>query len=229
MAAPLAQEAGAYEVVEGEPPELLGRNLVSLGHLLASATAFFFLAFVFAYFYLRSLNSHGMWKPKGVDTSIAWGSVVVACYVASAVLVRLGLADHRALRRPAWRLKGAAALVVALAGLVVQVIGWTQQGFGPVDGGFASVYFGWTAFMFLFVLGTSTGSRRRSPRLSATGRSRAARPRRGRRPATATGPGTTSATRSRSSARSSSRSASTGRSWRGSQSSPGSSSTSCRA
>jgi hypothetical protein len=31
---------------------------------------------------------------------------------------------------------------------------WTQQGFGPADGGFASVYFGWTAFQFLFVLGT---------------------------------------------------------------------------
>ena len=154
MAAPLAHEATGYDVVESEPPELMGRNLVSAGHLLASATAFFFLAFVFAYFYLRSLNSAGMWKPKGVDTSLAWGTIVMACTVASAGLVRLGLADHRALRRPAWRLKGLAALVLGLAALVLQAIGWTQQGFGPIDGGFASVYFGWTAFLFLFVLGT---------------------------------------------------------------------------
>ena len=38
--------------------------------------------------------------------------------------------------------------------LVLQVIAWTHQGFGPADGGFASVYFGWTSFLFLFVLGT---------------------------------------------------------------------------
>ncbi|HKB92829.1 MAG TPA: hypothetical protein VKC62_01160 [Gaiellaceae bacterium] len=154
MVAPLAHESTGYEVVEREPPELLGRNLISAGHLLASATAFFFLAFVFAYFYLRSLNSAGLWKPKGVDSSLAWGTVVMACTVASAGLVRLGLADHRAVRRSQWRLKGLLALGFGVAALVLQVIAWTQQGFGPVDGGYASVYFGWTAFMFLFVFCT---------------------------------------------------------------------------
>jgi heme/copper-type cytochrome/quinol oxidase subunit 3 len=150
----LAQAGTGYEVVEEEPPELLGRNLVSAGYLLASATAFFFLSFFFAYFYLRSLNNAGMWKPKGVDASVAWGTVVTACYVLSAGLIRLGLRDHRAGRRPQWRLKGALSLALGLAGLVIQAIAWTQQGFGPVDGGFASVYFGWTAFLFLFVFGT---------------------------------------------------------------------------
>jgi heme/copper-type cytochrome/quinol oxidase subunit 3 len=151
---PLAYHGTGYEIVEEEPPELLGRNLVSASYLLAGATAFFFVAFLFAYFYLRSLNSAGMWKPKGVDASIGWGTAIVACYVLSAVLVRLGLTDHRALRRSQWRIKGAAALVIGLVGLVLQVVGWTQQSFGPADGGFASVYFGWTAFLFLFVLGT---------------------------------------------------------------------------
>jgi heme/copper-type cytochrome/quinol oxidase subunit 3 len=150
----MAQERVGYEVLEGEPPELLGRNLISAGHLLAGATAFFFVSFVFAYFYLRSINSAGMWKPKGVDSSIGWGTAIVACYVASAVLVRLGLVDHRALRRSQWRQKAGAALVVGAAGLVLQVVGWTQESFGPGSGGFASVYFGWTAFLFLFVLGT---------------------------------------------------------------------------
>jgi heme/copper-type cytochrome/quinol oxidase subunit 3 len=154
MAEPVAYEGAGYEVVEQEPPELLGRNLVSASYLLAGATAFFFVSFLFAYFYLRSLNNGGMWKPKGVDTSIGWGTAVIACYVASAVLVRLGLTDHRALRRDQWRLKGLAALLIGVAGLVVQAIAWTHQGFGPTDGGFASVYFGWTAFLFLFVFCT---------------------------------------------------------------------------
>jgi heme/copper-type cytochrome/quinol oxidase subunit 3 len=137
-----------------EPPEVLGRNLVSASYLLAGATAYFFVSFVFAYFYLRSLNSAGMWKPTGVDASVGWGTAVVACYALSAVLVRLGLTDHRALRRSQWRLKGLIALLIGVIGLVLQVLDWTHQGFGPADGGFASVYFGWTAFLFLFVFCT---------------------------------------------------------------------------
>jgi heme/copper-type cytochrome/quinol oxidase subunit 3 len=153
-AEPLAYEGTGYEVVEEEPPEVLGRNLVSASYLLAGATAFFFIAFVFAYFYLRSLNNAGMWKPKGVDASIGWGTAILACYVLSALLLRLGLTDHRALRRRQWRLKGIAALLVGVVGLVLQVIDWTHESFGPADGGFASVYFGWTAFLFLFVFCT---------------------------------------------------------------------------
>ena len=153
-AEPLAYEGTGYEVVEEEPPELLGRNLVSASYLLAGSTAFFFIAFVFAFFYLRSLDNAGMWKPQGVDASVGWGTAVVACYVLSALLVRLGLTDHRALRRRQWRQKGGAGLALGVVGLVLQVIAWTHQGFGPADGGFASVYFGWTAFLFLFVFGT---------------------------------------------------------------------------
>src|SRR5215471_16283719 len=154
MADSLAYEGAGYEVVEDEQPEVLGRNLISAGYLLAGATAFFFVAFLFAYFYLRALNNNAMWKPKGVDASVGWGSAVVACYVVSALLVRLGVADHRAMRRDRWRVKGLAALLVGVVGLVLQVIAWTHQGFGPSDGGFASVYFGWTAFLFLFVFVT---------------------------------------------------------------------------
>jgi heme/copper-type cytochrome/quinol oxidase subunit 3 len=153
MAEPLAVEGTGYEVVTEEPPELLGRNLVSASYLLAGATAFFFISFLFAYFYLRSLNNGDMWKPTGVDASVGWGTAVVACYVLSALLLRLGLNDHRALRRRQWRQKGGVALAVGVVGLVLQIIAWTQQSFGPADGGYASVYFGWTAYIFLFVLG----------------------------------------------------------------------------
>jgi hypothetical protein len=73
---------------------------MSASYLLAGATAFFFVSFLFAYFYLRALNNGGMWKPTGVDASVGWGTAVVACYVLSALLVRLGLTDQRALLRP---------------------------------------------------------------------------------------------------------------------------------
>lgn len=152
--ADVAGEGTAYTTVEGEAPEVLARNLGAAGYLLAGATAFFFVAFLFAFFYLRSIDKTSMWKPHGVDASIGWGTAIVACWVASVVLVRLGAVDQRLDRRPAWRLKGLGALLFGLAGLVLQVVAWTQNGFGPTDGAFASVYVGWTAFMSVFVLGT---------------------------------------------------------------------------
>jgi heme/copper-type cytochrome/quinol oxidase subunit 3 len=143
-----------YEIVESEPPELLGRNLNSAGHLLASATAFFFLAFLFAYFYLRSLNNAGLWHPKHVDPSITLGTLVMVSTVASAALVRLGLAHHRAGRRSQWRLTGFVALALGVLAVVLQVVEWATADFGPADGGFASVFVGWTAFNVLFVVAT---------------------------------------------------------------------------
>ena len=150
----LADHGTEYGVVESEPAELMGRNLNSAAHLLASATAFFFLAFVFAYFYLRSLNNDHLWKPKHVEPSLTLGTLVMAFTVASAVMVRLGLNDHRSSRRAQWRLKGAAALAAGVVAVVLQVVEWTTVGFGPADGGYASVFVGWTAFNVFFIVGT---------------------------------------------------------------------------
>src|SRR5581483_7100972 len=124
----LAQHGSDYSIVEAEEPDVLARNLFAAGHLLASATAFFFLAFLFAYFYLRSVNNGGLWKPKHVDASVTWGTIVMACIVASAMLVRLGRIDQAAGRREMFRLKGLAGGVLGLAALVLQAVGWTQQG-----------------------------------------------------------------------------------------------------
>ena len=147
-------DRAGYAVVEEESPEVSARNLVTGAHMWASATTFFFIDFLFAYFYLRSVNTGGMWKPKHVDPSLTLGTLSTACLVAAAVVVRLGLLDHRAERRPQWRVKGAAALALFTAALAFQIAEWSTQGFGPTDGGYASVYVGWTAFLFLFVIGT---------------------------------------------------------------------------
>lgn len=149
----LAQHTTDYAVVEHEPPEIMAENLRVAAQLWSSATAFFFFAFLFAYFYLRSLNNAGAWRPKHVDPSFWLGTLGMLAVVAAAVLVRLGLRDHRADRRPAWRVKGAIALGLLVLALALQVAEWATQGFGPTDGGYASVYLGWTAMLSLFVLG----------------------------------------------------------------------------
>lgn len=147
------EEGHRYEVVEAEQPRILARNLASAAHLFASATAMFFLAFFFAYFYLRALNSNGLWHPKHVDPSLTLGTLSTAAWVAGAVVLWFGVRDRRAERRTQWRTKGVIALALGLAGVVLQIVEWLVADFGPADGAYASVYFGWTAFIVLFGVG----------------------------------------------------------------------------
>ena len=156
MAEPLAYEGTGYEVVEEEPPELLARNLVAPGYLLAGATAFFFVGFLFAYFYLRALDNAGMWRPTGVDASVDAGETAdrrgatrrARCWFGS---VSATMARERHDR---WRLAGLAALARGIAGLVLQVVAWTHEGFGPADGGLRERLRRLDGLIVLFVLGT---------------------------------------------------------------------------
>lgn len=149
----LADHATEYSVVEREPPEAMARNLRVAAHLWSSATAFFFAAFLFAYFYLRALDSSAVWRPKHVDPSFTLGTLVTIALVVAAALLQLGLRDHRAGRRPAWRVKGAVAIALLLVAVALQIAEWSTQGFGPTDGPYASVYLGWTGLLALFVVG----------------------------------------------------------------------------
>ena len=86
-----AQHGTDYGVVEREPPSTVERNLAIGSRLWASALVFFFFAFLFAYFYLRSLNEHGLFKPKGVHAPQGWGIAITVCLV-----VERGAASPRA-------------------------------------------------------------------------------------------------------------------------------------
>ncbi len=150
----LSSAATGYDVVEQEPPRILERNLLIGSRLWSSCLVFFFFAFLFAYFYLRSLDEHGLFKPKNVDVPQTWGAVIALALAGSAALLAWGAQDQRADRRPAWRLKGLAALLLGLVALVAQIIAWAGLGFGPTDGGFASVYLGWTGLYTIFLFAT---------------------------------------------------------------------------
>jgi len=141
-----------------EGPEVEAR-IISIGaYLGAAAIAFFFIAFLFAFFYLRALNTNGLWgagKPgHHVHPALTVGIIVLVCVLASVALVRVSLSGVRAAQSHA-RGAGIAALVLGLVAVGVQCWQYTDLGFGPGDGGYASVYLGWTGFftvMSFFVL-----------------------------------------------------------------------------
>jgi heme/copper-type cytochrome/quinol oxidase subunit 3 len=133
--------------IEPEPPAWQPRALWATARLLCGAASFFFLAFVFAYFYLRSLDVNKGWKTGSVAPSVGFGVAIAVVLVVSAVLLAL------AAKRPGVALGlAAAALMLALLAVVLQVIEWTTLGFGPASGGYASVFIGWTSLYAVFAV-----------------------------------------------------------------------------
>jgi heme/copper-type cytochrome/quinol oxidase subunit 3 len=130
-------------------PRELERRIVHLGSILfAAATAFFFIAFLFAFLYLRALNSNGLWRGDKLHPSLSLGIAILVCVLAGVALV------HIALRAPTlWLPASAAALALALGAIALQCVQWAILGFGPGDGGYASVYLAWTGFFTIFLLG----------------------------------------------------------------------------
>ena len=133
-----------------EPPEVHERNLWLAVRILAGATIMFFLAFVFAYFYLRSLNTHDMWRPGNVDPPQGFGAAIVILFAASAA--SLTYAADAARRERGWLAAAGLSLVLGLAGCVVQAFEYAHIGFGPQSGGYASVFMGWTLLFVVVVL-----------------------------------------------------------------------------
>ena len=133
-----------------EPPEVNERNLWIGARVIAGTTILFFAAFVFAYFYLHSLNNSDLWRPAGVDPPQRYGLAIVLLFVTSAGL--LAYASWAAREERGWLPAAGVALALGLAGCVVQVFEYANIHFSPTDGGYASVFIGWTVLFVVFVL-----------------------------------------------------------------------------
>jgi heme/copper-type cytochrome/quinol oxidase subunit 3 len=152
---PNSGAAGPPEPSQGvlaEPAEVHERNLWLGARVIAGVTIMFFLAFVFAYFYLRSLNNTGRFRPADVDAPDRYGAAIVLLFTVSAA--SLVYADQAARRNREWLAAAGVSLALGLAGCVVQAIEYAHVGFRPLAGGWASVFIGWTVFFAVFVLFT---------------------------------------------------------------------------
>jgi heme/copper-type cytochrome/quinol oxidase subunit 3 len=136
-----------------ESPDVGGRALYVAGRLLAGASTFFFLAFLFAYFYLRSLNENHQWHISRVKADQGLGAAIVACVLISAVLAIVAGRQMKAQSR-GWLSAAIASLALGLAAIALQCIEYTVQHFGPTDGAYASVFCAWTAFFAIATLVT---------------------------------------------------------------------------
>jgi heme/copper-type cytochrome/quinol oxidase subunit 3 len=120
--------------------------------LVLGSLSFGFGAFIFAFFYLRSLNSHAMWHPAGFKNPQPWaGAVIMGLIVASALLQTAALQRIKAGHRAVWLAGAAVAMTLGLTAIGVQVWQLLNLPFFPGSAGFASVFVGATP-VFLVVV-----------------------------------------------------------------------------
>jgi heme/copper-type cytochrome/quinol oxidase subunit 3 len=136
-----------------DDPKVLGANLRLGARVFASGVVFVFGAFVFAFFYLRAVNSNDLFRPAHVNPPSGLGiGILVAILGATAVfeLARRSLATGA---HSAWRVGSATALGLGLVAVALQLIEYFSLGFTTASGGYASVFYGWTLVFLIFWLG----------------------------------------------------------------------------
>jgi heme/copper-type cytochrome/quinol oxidase subunit 3 len=143
------------QLKELEEPRVTVRIVWVAARVFTASVAFFFVGFLFAYVYLKSVDAADKWIPNPARPSILFGGIILAAVVASAVLVRVATrAITGAWHGEVWQLLGGAALVLGLLAVVLQVWELAAHHLGfPVTGGYPSVFVGWCAFLALFQLG----------------------------------------------------------------------------
>jgi hypothetical protein len=120
--------------------------------LALGGLTFLFGSFVFAFFYLRSLNSHGLWYPAGFTGPRAWsGTLVMALVVASAVVQALTLERLKAGHKAPWMAGASLALAFGLVAIGFQLWQLLNEPFFPGSSGFASVFTGGTAVLVVII------------------------------------------------------------------------------
>jgi len=140
--------------IVGDAEELDIRDQSTAGRLFVAADAFLFLAFLFAYLYLRALNNNHMWNPHGQNPSGIMGLVVLVLVVATAALVHVASGRLASSGPAAFRAPALAALAVGAVATVLAASQVFRPGFSPSHaGGIGSVFIGFIAIYLLHLLG----------------------------------------------------------------------------
>ena len=111
------------------------------------------MAFVFAFLYLRALNTAHSFREPHVTPPVGWGVAILACVLVSGVVFAVGRTRLGDGTDGTWRLASTVSLLLAVAVAVLQFVEYYHLSFGATDGGLASVFFGFTATFGVFWLG----------------------------------------------------------------------------
>jgi heme/copper-type cytochrome/quinol oxidase subunit 3 len=120
--------------------------------LAIGGLSFLFGSFVFAYFYLRSLDSSGRWMGSAWrQPSTIEGTVIMLLVITSAGVHWAALQQIKAGHKRVWQIGAVAALLLGVAAVTMTIIQLLFLPFWPGSSGYASVFVGFYP-VFLFIL-----------------------------------------------------------------------------
>ena len=120
--------------------------------LAIGGLCFLFGSFMFAYFYLRSINASGRWMGSGyVPPSLIYGTVIMICVLLSAGVHYTALQQIKAGHKGLWQIGALIALLLGVAAIVLQILELLFLPFWPGSSGFSSVFVGFYP-VFTFVV-----------------------------------------------------------------------------
>ena len=118
---------------------------------------FLFGAFLFAYFYLRSLNSEGRWQGFGFIHPSLWiGTTIMLLAMLSAGVHYFGLQRIKTGHKAVWQISGLIALGLGLAAVSFQIYQLIDLPFSPGSSGYASVFSGFYPMLLIIQLSVLT-------------------------------------------------------------------------
>jgi heme/copper-type cytochrome/quinol oxidase subunit 3 len=143
-----AEEEAAYYHEAGLNASWTGARLG------AGGLSFLFGCFFFAFFYLKSLNSHDLWTNSAVPGPKLWfGTLIMGLIVVSALVQWGALQRIKAGHKTIWLQGAAVALGLGLAAVALQIYQLADLGFWPGSSGFASVFVGFYPVFLTIVFG----------------------------------------------------------------------------
>lgn len=120
--------------------------------LAIGGLCFLFGAFMFAYFYLRSVNSSGRWMGSGyMPPSMLMGTIIMGAVLLSAGVHYAALQQIKAGNKRLWQIGAVIALLLGVGAITLQILELLFLPFWPGSSGFSSVFVGFYP-VFIVVL-----------------------------------------------------------------------------
>src|SRR6516164_4324356 len=119
--------------------------------LAIGALSFLFGCFVFAYFYLRSLDSAARWQGSGYVHPSQWmGTTIMLLALLSAGVHYFGLQRIKAGHKTTWQIDSLVAMALGLAAVAMQIYQLANLPFPPGSSGYSSLFTGfYPAFLVI--------------------------------------------------------------------------------
>lgn len=136
----------AYEHRAAETAVYIG------GRVAISIYGFAFAGLAFAYFYLRSSNSGGLWRPGHMTAPTPVGAAIMAFSVAGGFAFWYAVTRFRRSRLDDWEVAGWVSVAMALAGIAAQCWELADLPFFPGRSGYSSVFIAWAGMNILLLL-----------------------------------------------------------------------------